>query len=149
MFPMPVPMIDSWRWVQCLSFERCLIVALDHLVTTQLHPCALLGYFILFVCLFVHPFCRSQFRLPASETLDGYCECSMWNPSSKSIIMGKMYCSESYICFSSKVCMQVVIVLSKSWQLESVWGCIEFCKSGLAVAYDHTRSLKLSSVGPA
>ena len=46
---------------------------------------------------------RSQFRLPASEVLDGFCECSMWNPSSKTTILGKMYCSPNYICFASKV----------------------------------------------
>ncbi len=46
---------------------------------------------------------RSQFRLPASENLDGFCECSMWNPSSKAAILGKMYCSPNYISFASKV----------------------------------------------
>lgn len=54
---------------------------------------------------------RSEFRLPASETLDGYCECSIWNPSSKSTILGKMFCSHNYICFSSKIVDLVWLVI--------------------------------------
>ena len=46
---------------------------------------------------------RWLFRLPVSEPLDGLCECTMWNPASKSLIFGKLFCSPDYLCFNSKV----------------------------------------------
>jgi len=66
-----------------------------------------------YVCLLT----RSDFRLPVTETLDGFCECSMWNPASKSTVLGKMYCSPNFICFASKVILEdtaVTVLLVRS-----------------------------------
>ena len=34
----------------------------------------------------------------------------MWNPASKSPILGKLYCSPNYICFASKVSCRVILI---------------------------------------
>jgi hypothetical protein len=54
---------------------------------------------------------RSFFRLPSSEILDGLCESTIWNPAVKSPILGQLYCSPNYLCFSSKILGLVWVVL--------------------------------------
>ncbi|MGH0116663.1 UNVERIFIED_CONTAM: hypothetical protein FKN15_012258 [Acipenser sinensis] len=41
-------------------------------------------------------------RLPQSEKLDGHTDCTLWTPFSKMHIVGQMFVSNNYICFSSK-----------------------------------------------
>ncbi|XP_048459441.1 TBC1 domain family member 9B [Rhincodon typus] len=45
---------------------------------------------------------RSMFQLPKDERLDGHTECTLWTPFNKMHIMGQMFVSNNYICFSSK-----------------------------------------------
>ncbi len=82
-FPRPGYGIPPPWWYEYISFT-CAVLLSTHAI-----------YFVL---------SRSTFRLPETEGLDGYCECTMWNPASKAPILGKLYCSPNYICFSSKVC---------------------------------------------
>ncbi|XP_075055542.1 TBC1 domain family member 9 isoform X2 [Mixophyes fleayi] len=45
---------------------------------------------------------RAVFRLPKDEKLDGHTDCTLWTPFSKMHIVGQMFVSTNYICFSSK-----------------------------------------------
>ncbi|XP_058852147.1 TBC1 domain family member 9B-like isoform X2 [Acipenser ruthenus] len=45
---------------------------------------------------------RATFRLPQSEKLDGHTDCTLWTPFNKRHIVGQMFVSNNYICFSSK-----------------------------------------------
>nr|DBA28973.1 TPA: hypothetical protein GDO54_009249 [Pyxicephalus adspersus] len=45
---------------------------------------------------------RSLFRLPKNEKLDGHTDCTLWTPFSKRHIVGQMFVSTNYICFTSK-----------------------------------------------
>ncbi|MBN3278746.1 TBC9B protein, partial [Polyodon spathula] len=45
---------------------------------------------------------RATFRLPQSEKLDGHTDCTLWTPFNKMHIVGQMFVSNNYICFSSK-----------------------------------------------
>lgn len=44
-----------------------------------------------------------KFRLPQSERLDGSVECTLWTPYNKSHNWGRMYLSQNFICFDSRV----------------------------------------------
>lgn len=46
---------------------------------------------------------KITFRLPLNEKLDGILPCTLWAPYSKQHICGKMYISNNYICFESRV----------------------------------------------
>lgn len=46
---------------------------------------------------------RLAFRLPASEKLDGNTEATLWTPYNKRHVWGKMYLSQNFLCFSSRV----------------------------------------------
>ncbi|RWS27291.1 hypothetical protein B4U80_07050 [Leptotrombidium deliense] len=46
---------------------------------------------------------RTSFRLPANEKLDGTLPCTLWTPYNKQHIWGKMFLSNNYICFESRV----------------------------------------------
>eukprot|EP00118_Oscarella_pearsei_P008317 m.42091 g.42091 ORF g.42091 m.42091 type:complete len:1080 (+) comp33328_c0_seq6:70-3309(+) len=46
---------------------------------------------------------RARFCLPNEERLDGYCDCTLWTPFAKAHVLGKLHCSPSYLCFSSKI----------------------------------------------
>ncbi|XP_072112294.1 TBC1 domain family member 9 isoform X3 [Mobula birostris] len=45
---------------------------------------------------------RALFRLPKDERLDGHTDCTLWTPFSKMHIVGQMFVSNNYICFTSK-----------------------------------------------
>ncbi|NWU94402.1 TBCD9 protein, partial [Upupa epops] len=45
---------------------------------------------------------RSLFRLPKDEKLDGHTNCTLWTPFNKMHILGQMFVSTNYICFTSK-----------------------------------------------
>ena len=46
---------------------------------------------------------RLAFSLPSNEKLDGTLPCTLWTPYNKQSVWGKMYLSNNYICFESKV----------------------------------------------
>uniref|UniRef100_A0A8C2WNM5 TBC1 domain family member 9 n=1 Tax=Cyclopterus lumpus TaxID=8103 RepID=A0A8C2WNM5_CYCLU len=45
---------------------------------------------------------RALFRLPKDEKLDGHTDCTLWTPFNKMHILGQMFVSTNYICFTSK-----------------------------------------------
>uniref|UniRef100_A0A6Q2WZC9 TBC1 domain family member 9 n=1 Tax=Esox lucius TaxID=8010 RepID=A0A6Q2WZC9_ESOLU len=45
---------------------------------------------------------RALFRLPKDEKLDGHTGCTLWTPFNKTHILGQMFVSTNYICFTSK-----------------------------------------------
>ncbi|KAB5581400.1 hypothetical protein PHYPO_G00175250 [Pangasianodon hypophthalmus] len=45
---------------------------------------------------------RTLFRLPKDEKLDGHTDCTLWTPFNKMHILGQMFVSTNYICFTSK-----------------------------------------------
>lgn len=58
-------------------------------------------------------FFRAFFRLPRKEKLHEVVDCSLWTPFSRCHTAGRMYASDSYICFASKEngCCNVIIPL--------------------------------------
>lgn len=58
-------------------------------------------------------FFRAFFRLPRKEKLHEVVDCSLWTPFSRCHTAGRMYASDSYICFASKEngCCTVIIPL--------------------------------------
>ena len=46
---------------------------------------------------------KISFRLPLNEKLDGTLPCTLWTPYNKQHVWGKMYLSNNYICFESRV----------------------------------------------
>jgi len=58
-------------------------------------------------------FFRAFFRLPRKEKLHEVVDCSLWTPFSRCHTAGRMYTSDSYICFASKEngCCNVIIPL--------------------------------------
>jgi len=46
---------------------------------------------------------RITFRLPSDEKLDGTLPCTLWTPYNKQHAWGKLYLSNNYICFESRV----------------------------------------------
>nr|XP_021511199.1 TBC1 domain family member 8 [Meriones unguiculatus] len=58
-------------------------------------------------------FFRAFFRLPRRERLHAVVECSLWTPFSRRHTAGRMFSSDSYICFASREdgCCNVVLPL--------------------------------------
>ncbi|XP_051939667.1 TBC1 domain family member 9 [Hippocampus zosterae] len=54
---------------------------------------------------------RALFRLPKDEKLDGHTDCTLWTPFSKTHILGQMFVSTNYICFTSKEEMQCSLII--------------------------------------
>ncbi|XP_049811575.1 TBC1 domain family member 9 isoform X1 [Schistocerca nitens] len=54
---------------------------------------------------------RLTFRLPASEKLDGSIDATLWTPYNKRHVWGRMFLSQNFICFSSRVKGLVSLVL--------------------------------------
>uniref|UniRef100_A0A8C6KHI0 TBC1 domain family member 9B n=1 Tax=Nothobranchius furzeri TaxID=105023 RepID=A0A8C6KHI0_NOTFU len=45
---------------------------------------------------------RAMFRLTQDERLDGHTDCTLWTPFAKMHIVGQLFISNNYICFSSR-----------------------------------------------
>ncbi|XP_011329896.1 TBC1 domain family member 9 isoform X3 [Ooceraea biroi] len=54
---------------------------------------------------------RLQFRLPGNEKLDGSVDATLWTPYNKRYVWGKIYLSQNYLCFDSRVRRQVSLVV--------------------------------------
>lgn len=47
---------------------------------------------------------RLMFRLPVTEKLDGSIDCTLMTPYNKKHVNGRVFLSQNYICFESRVC---------------------------------------------
>ncbi|KAK0082083.1 hypothetical protein PV325_011101 [Microctonus aethiopoides] len=54
---------------------------------------------------------RLQFRLPGNEKLDGSIDATLWTPYNKRHVWGKIYLSQNYLCFESRVRQLVSLVI--------------------------------------
>ncbi|XP_051168465.1 TBC1 domain family member 9 isoform X2 [Leptopilina boulardi] len=54
---------------------------------------------------------RLQFRLPGNEKLDGCVDATLWTPYNKRHIWGKIFLSQNYLCFESRVKREVSLVI--------------------------------------
>jgi hypothetical protein len=54
---------------------------------------------------------RSTFRLPGNEKLDGTLTCTLWTPYNKQNVWGKLYLSQNYVCFESRVTGLVALII--------------------------------------
>ncbi|XP_066998326.2 TBC1 domain family member 9 isoform X2 [Anabrus simplex] len=54
---------------------------------------------------------RLMFRLPNSEKLDGSTEATLWTPYNKRHVWGRMFLSQNYLCFASRVKGLVSVVI--------------------------------------
>ncbi|XP_038215834.1 TBC1 domain family member 9 isoform X1 [Zerene cesonia] len=61
-----------------------------------------------------------RFRLPQTEKLDGTEECTLWTPYNKRHNYGRLYLSQNFICFDSRVSnlVRVTIPLRNVYQVE-------------------------------
>ncbi|CAH2268889.1 TBC1 domain family member 9 isoform X2 [Pararge aegeria] len=61
-----------------------------------------------------------RFRLPHSEKLDGTEECTLWTPYNKKHNWGRLYLSQNFICFDSRVShlVRLTIPLRNVYQVE-------------------------------
>ncbi|KAH0624601.1 hypothetical protein JD844_032250, partial [Phrynosoma platyrhinos] len=65
---------------------------------------------------------RAFFRLPKKEKLHEVMDCSLWTPFSRCHTAGKLFASDSYICFASKEdgCCNVLIPLVEVASIEKM-----------------------------
>ncbi|XP_077199647.1 TBC1 domain family member 8 isoform X1 [Paroedura picta] len=65
---------------------------------------------------------RAFFRLPKKERLQEFLDCSLWTPFSRCHTAGRMYTSDSYVCFASKEdgCCNVLIPLLEVVTIEKM-----------------------------
>ncbi|KAK6973003.1 TBC1 domain family member 9B [Biomphalaria glabrata] len=54
---------------------------------------------------------RLAFRLPVTEKLDGDEECTLWTPFNKQHVWGRLYLSNNYMCFASRVKDLVTMII--------------------------------------
>ncbi|KAJ8968056.1 hypothetical protein NQ314_002495 [Rhamnusium bicolor] len=54
---------------------------------------------------------RLMFRLPSTEKLDGSIDCTLLTPYNKKHVTGRLFLSQNYICFESRVRAQVSLVI--------------------------------------
>ncbi|XP_066586469.1 TBC1 domain family member 9 isoform X2 [Prorops nasuta] len=54
---------------------------------------------------------RLQFRLPGTEKLDGSIDATLWTPYNKKYVWGKIFLSQNYLCFESRVKWVVSLVI--------------------------------------
>ncbi|KAH1009233.1 hypothetical protein HUJ04_001618 [Dendroctonus ponderosae] len=54
---------------------------------------------------------RMLFRLPSTEKLDGSIDCTLMTPFNRKHVSGRLFLSQNYICFESKVKAQVSVVI--------------------------------------
>ncbi|KAL1451988.1 hypothetical protein WDU94_006309 [Cyamophila willieti] len=55
--------------------------------------------------------CRILFRLPATEKLDGSISAQLYTPYNRSQVNGRMFISQNYVCFDSKIEGLVSVVI--------------------------------------
>ncbi|XP_063685147.1 TBC1 domain family member 9-like isoform X2 [Bolinopsis microptera] len=55
-------------------------------------------------------YCK-RFNLPLWERLDGFVNCNLWFPYTKSDVPGRLYCSPSYLCFISKYDIRCKVII--------------------------------------
>lgn len=63
---------------------------------------------------------RALFRLPKDEKLDGHTDCTLWTPFNKMHILGQMFVSTNYICFTSKedsLCSLIIPLREVRWSV--------------------------------
>ncbi|XP_062934180.1 TBC1 domain family member 8 isoform X2 [Cynocephalus volans] len=67
-------------------------------------------------------FFRAFFRLPRKEKLHAVVDCSLWTPFSRCHTVGRMFTSDSYICFASREdgCCNVVLPLREVVSIEKM-----------------------------
>ncbi|CAH7232128.1 Tbc1d8 [Phodopus roborovskii] len=67
-------------------------------------------------------FFRAFFRLPRKERLHTVVDCSLWTPFSRCHTVGRMFTSDSYICFASREdgCCNVVLPLREVVSIEKM-----------------------------
>ncbi|KAK2505426.1 hypothetical protein MC885_013431 [Smutsia gigantea] len=67
-------------------------------------------------------FFRAFFRLPRREKLHAVMDCSLWTPFSRCHTAGRMFASDSYICFASKEdsCCNVILPLREVVSIEKM-----------------------------
>ncbi|KAL1771947.1 TBC1 domain family member 8 isoform X1 [Sigmodon hispidus] len=67
-------------------------------------------------------FFRAFFRLPRKERLHAVVDCSLWTPFSRCHTVGRMFTSDSYICFASREdgCCNVVLPLREVVSIEKM-----------------------------
>ncbi|XP_022917577.1 TBC1 domain family member 9B [Onthophagus taurus] len=54
---------------------------------------------------------RLMFRLPSTEKLDGSIDCTLMTPYNKKHVTGRLFLSQNYICFESRIKAQVSLVV--------------------------------------
>ncbi|KAI2798993.1 TBC1 domain member 8B, partial [Blomia tropicalis] len=54
---------------------------------------------------------KITFRLPLNEMLDGSLSCTLWTQFNKQHVWGKMYLSNNYICFESRVLSSLTLII--------------------------------------
>ncbi|KAK9700703.1 Rab-GTPase-TBC domain [Popillia japonica] len=54
---------------------------------------------------------RLLFRLPYSEKLDGSIDCTLMTPYNKRHVSGRLFLSQNYICFDSRITGQVSLII--------------------------------------
>ncbi|XP_053520657.1 TBC1 domain family member 8 isoform X2 [Artibeus jamaicensis] len=67
-------------------------------------------------------FFRAFFRLPRPEKLHTVMDCALWTPFSRCHTVGRMFTSDSYICFASKEdgCCNVILPLREVVSIEKM-----------------------------
>ncbi|XP_053445906.1 TBC1 domain family member 8 isoform X2 [Nycticebus coucang] len=67
-------------------------------------------------------FFRAFFRLPRREKLHEVVDCSLWTPFSRCHTVGRMFTSDSYVCFASREdgCCKVVLPLREVVSIEKM-----------------------------
>ncbi|KAM5318574.1 TBC1 domain family member 8 isoform 1-T1 [Glossophaga mutica] len=67
-------------------------------------------------------FFRAFFRLPRPEKLHTIMDCALWTPFSRCHTVGRMFTSDSYICFASKEdgCCNVILPLREVVSIEKM-----------------------------
>ncbi|BFZ04267.1 hypothetical protein BsWGS_07306 [Bradybaena similaris] len=54
---------------------------------------------------------RLAFQLPVTEKLDGDMECTLWTPYNKQHVWGRLYISNNFMCFASKIADLVKVII--------------------------------------
>ncbi|XP_074069913.1 TBC1 domain family member 8 isoform X3 [Macrotis lagotis] len=67
-------------------------------------------------------FFRAFFRLPRKEKLHEVVDCSLWTPFSRCHTVGRMFASDSYVCFASKEdgCCNIILPLREVVSIEKM-----------------------------